>query len=370
VATSVAEGGGIKDSASLRLVDAEVAIVYSLRQGAYLASVEPATTTGAELASASNVPALRGTQAETPSSGPAIRGEALQELVAWLDFLSKVFPSRRASHNLGALAQIARKELEKRGFLDRGMWIRALGERVIDKVQPTAGEDPTSHFRLCQSYTCGLWTLFHLSLVSVAEIAHNGTILHRAAAVSKAVHVVKPAEALARIRGFVAHFFGCYDCVKHFLETYDSCQWGRCQLSPTDGYGTALWLWRVHNRVTRRVSQERNPNAPPAGPWPSRKECSNCWALADHGVESVAAVSDIVLEPDEERWDTDAVYKYLRQSFWRDEWLADVNTIALPTADIVLQVAAFLLACAGLFYIALLKLQGGRSKRGRTKKGC
>lgn len=86
---------------------------------------------------------------------------------------------------------------------------------------------------------------------------------------------ISPGAALQRVRGFVEFFFGCESCAAHFLEVFDGCQFGRCDLDSADGQGAALWLWRVHNAVTTRVAGERGAPAPE--PWPVMADCAPCW---------------------------------------------------------------------------------------------
>merc|ERR1719148_6030 len=87
------------DEAGLRLVDAEVAIVYSLRQGAFVAARDAPLPTTPPMATIAAAGSLRGSgtavaaAVEASSGVPTISGEALSQLVAWLDLLAAVFPS-------------------------------------------------------------------------------------------------------------------------------------------------------------------------------------------------------------------------------------------------------------------------------------
>lgn len=355
------------DEASLRLVDAEVAIVYSLRQGAFIAARDAPLPSSPTMATAAAAGSLRGSGTAAAaavgasSRAPTISGEALSQLVAWLDLLAAVLPSQKASQSLSTLAGVARSHQETNGFLDRDAWLKVVESRVIERVNPSAGEDPSPYWRLCQTYTCGLWTLFHLILVAVAEASTKAAFLQPTTRRS----LPQPGEALTRIRGFVAHFFGCADCVTHFLDTFDSCKFGRCDLLPSDGRGAALWLWRVHNRVTRRISLEHMPDAPPASAWPSHADCESCWPA------SSASSAPVPLEPGEERWDSAVVYEHLRHSFWQAEWVAG-GEASPATTDLVLRASAVALMITGLMYLLYLCLRKGGRKRGRAqfKKGC
>lgn len=267
-------------AAALRHIDAEVALAYALRQGFTVAAA--------------------GSGNATTDQPAALQGEALEELVRWLGFLAAVLPSLRARRSLHALADVARSAQRRSGMLERSRWLEALSSRVIDQVPVHAGEDPTPYWRLCGTYTCGLWMLFHVVTVATAE---GRSSLGSNAALSGGGQLrPSPADALTRIRGFVAYFFGCADCVGHFVRAFDGCDWGRCTLEPWDGVGAALWLWQVHNAVTERVAAEQG--RPPPPPWPRRELCGPCWGPGPEGARS---------------WEPAAVYGYLIASYWQGQ---------------------------------------------------
>mmetsp|Transcript_59593 Transcript_59593/g.192899 ORF Transcript_59593/g.192899 Transcript_59593/m.192899 type:complete len:254 (+) Transcript_59593:900-1661(+) len=170
-------------------------------------------------------------------------------------------------------------------------WLEALDAHFISSVPKAAGEDPAGHWQICTTYTCGLWTLFHVVLVGATDEHRGGPLV---------------GEALPRIRGFVSHFFGCKECVQHWLHMYDSCQLGRCDLAPEDGRGAALWLWQVHNNVTLRVAAEQQRPIPE--PWPSRSLCPGCWTGAADVQGLAASVQGLP-------WDASVVFDYLVRSY-------------------------------------------------------
>lgn len=327
-----------EESASLRLLDAEVAIVYSLRQAAYVSAGEKIS------ASAS--------QAGSPAADnvATISGEALTELVLWLDFLSTVFPNKRASKSLRKLADYVRSAKEDRGALVRSTWVEVLEHQAIDRVPTQAGEDPTAYWRVCATYTCGLWTLFHILTVCVAEAQQSSVhVFHKDGG-------TKPAQALARIRGFVNHFFGCADCRSHFLDAFDNCKFGRCDLRSDDGPGAVLWLWQQHNAVTRRVAAEDTPPRLVL-PWPPRGDCHACW-----------------LEENSERWDSSAVYAHLRRTFWRSEWWTASAAESIQSSGFDMGTMPEFALFGGFMAIAAAAIMlwygvPGRARRSRMK-GC
>ena len=107
-----------------------------------------------------------------------------------------------------------------------------------------------------RGYPCGLWLLFH------ALVAHTPD----AAA----------ASALKRIRGYVAHFFGCDACAHHFVSLANDAA-----LAKVDGvHSAALWLWRAHNAVNLRLNRSGEGTVLRYGlskvQWPPRDVCPGC----------------------------------------------------------------------------------------------
>lgn len=266
--------------AALRLVDAEVALLVALRQGVFLP------------AGASQV----------------LSGAPYEELLSWLDFLSVTMPGDAAHRDLTALARRTRAAASTSPdgpALARADWEKLLDEQGVDRAPPAAGKEPAAYWRLCTTFTCGLWTLFHLLTVSIS-LHHTGSWLGPGGLLSFASpsKVPSPEEGLERIRCFVASFFGCTVCRDHFLQLYDGCGLDRCLLSPGDGPAAALWLWRMHNDVTVRVAEEQK--IPNVSPWPPAAECTKCWT----GKPAMEL----------EAWDSSHVYSHLRSQYWMVEW--------------------------------------------------
>ncbi|CAE7219791.1 QSOX1 [Symbiodinium sp. CCMP2592] len=186
---------------ALHLVDAEVAILYSLSQGAFLKG----------------------------SADGMLRGQSLEELQRWLDFLSRRLPG--SSHrDLKALADKTREAVglsETGDALAVSAFQELLLKQGLDRAPPEAGSKPDAYWRRCKGFTCGLWTLFHVLSQARGPPETAGQ------------------ELLTRIRGFVANFFGCQQCREHFLEAFDSCKFDRCRLKADDTAGAALWLWKA-----------------------------------------------------------------------------------------------------------------------------
>lgn len=120
-------------------------------------------------------------------------------------------------------------------------------------------------------------------------------------------------EAADHLRDYIKHFFACDVCRAHFLEEYDTCSHDRCNRLKAEAGTTKdwmelpLWLFEEHNAVNvrllheaaERTKQEVTSEKEIGVQWPSRAECPTCWL-------------------DEQRWDEDNVYRFLRLNYWYD----------------------------------------------------
>jgi hypothetical protein len=115
--------------------------------------------------------------------------------------------------------------------------------------------------------TCGVWQLFH-ALSSLIVIKY---------------YPIPVAEALPKIRFIVDKFMTCKVCRTHFLQSYDECLFGRCEIlnkpdEESKSKALLLWLWRVHNAVSQRVINENPPHGGAVDRrWPAYKDCPGCW---------------------------------------------------------------------------------------------
>mmetsp|Transcript_120873 Transcript_120873/g.235339 ORF Transcript_120873/g.235339 Transcript_120873/m.235339 type:complete len:530 (+) Transcript_120873:79-1668(+) len=280
------------EAAAMHLVDAEVAVLYSLRHGAFLAAKQ------------------------TVSSGSTmvLEGAVLLELRNWLVLLAALLPSINARRDILVLEELVSSAQASTAGLGHTLWIAALDKQGLDTLPPEAGVEPNPFWRSCKSYTCGLWTLFHILTVAATEQRPRPDVQ---GLLSKRSVLPQPHAVLVGIRNFVANFFGCSDCVANFLQTFDSCGHNRCNLDHGDGVGMALWLWEVHNGVSQRVAQERQ--VPEGGkPWPSNEDCRVCRLSSSGKITS---------------WDRQAVYSYLQATYWRPEWtlLGQERTLVYTT---------------------------------------
>jgi hypothetical protein len=119
-------------------------------------------------------------------------------------------------------------------------------------------------FRTCTTFTCSLWTFLHLTAASAAYMA-----------AANHSHL-SPEKVMNFAHHFVSEFLTCAACRRHFLASYNNCEFGRCNLDKqTDWNGLVLWLWRVHQGVSLRVAAQNN--APVDRRWPPYEDCPGCW---------------------------------------------------------------------------------------------
>jgi thiol oxidase len=160
-----------------------------------------------------------------------------------------------------------------------------------------------------RAYPCGLWQLFH-------------TLLARAE--DDEPHVLRA------IQLYVAHFFGCSDCASHFgrlaSSSDDPIPAATSPPSSPPGGVTgvggavaprwrahppgvpALWLWRAHNAVNKRLNGSSERAVLTSGlrklQWPTAQLCPECGDAERAGGT---------------RWHEAAVLAFLRRSYCRHE---------------------------------------------------
>jgi len=77
--------------------------------------------------------------------------------------------------------------------------------------------------------------------------------------------------------GYVAEFFSCRDCARHFSSHVSSLGF-----LPTTQDQSILWLWTLHNMANRKLAGD--PTEDPAHPklqWPARANCPQCRRSQD-----------------------------------------------------------------------------------------
>jgi len=170
--------------------------------------------------------------------------------------------------------------------------------------------------------TCGVWKLFHVATVGVAE-HRGGHTLMDSEMIAPDTRLFSPMDAADAIRNFVDSFMTCEHCRKNFVNDYDDCEkHRRCDRLTDDDEGASnadwkelpLWLWEVHNEVSLRIVEEHNQRLQQQKPslmrrktikqpvtaiWPNIETCFLCFN-------------------DDGTWDEAEIFTYLEKTFWPD----------------------------------------------------
>jgi Erv1 / Alr family len=171
-----------------------------------------------------------------------------RSLKNWLDLLSISLPPEWALHetigdlveNIDRIAQSHQDLLAvmAKHPLPRTNWSKSCGKTI--------------------GFTCGFWKLLHIMTVGVAEHRGGRDLIDARAR----TRVVSPVEAADTLREYMAHFFPCTECAKHFIAQYDQCEMNRrCDrltgdsstATDADWKELAKWLWEFHNDVSVRL---------------------------------------------------------------------------------------------------------------------
>lgn len=166
-------------------------------------------------------------------------------------------------------------------------------------------------------FSCGFWKLLHTMTVGIAEY-RGGQDLIASGSVMPATRVFSPLDAADTVREYMAHFFPCTECSKHFIGQYDQCEMNRrcdrltsspSMSSDADWKELSTWLWEVHNDVSIRLINEkheskrwrRQKSLPETDQikaiWPAITDCPRC--LSEDG-----------------SFDENIIFLHLEQTYW------------------------------------------------------
>jgi thiol-disulfide isomerase/thioredoxin len=173
-----------------------------------------------------------------------------------------------------------------------------------------------SRERSSEGYTCGLWSLFHIISIGVAEQHH---------AVIGDTGVVNTERVAITMHDYVNNFLGCKICKKNFNKLYKkSCgkkvsECVRFSKKPKRGIGVdprknihlpywrdlAIWIWELHNAINIEVLYEKKKSIGKVPTeeekakviYPSKEMCLHCRTLAGD-------------------WNETEVYSFLKSQYW------------------------------------------------------
>mmetsp|Transcript_22190 Transcript_22190/g.48712 ORF Transcript_22190/g.48712 Transcript_22190/m.48712 type:complete len:525 (-) Transcript_22190:182-1756(-) len=221
-------------------------------------------------------------------------GNRLASLGLYVQSLAATYPDAATRR------QLARLQVS---LAEKPTWDRQAYEALLASLdlQVAAADDATA-WSWCRSeglpgvggYPCGMWLLFHTMLANADQYNANATL--------GAVHT------------WVALFFGCADCAKHFQETWEQERGAEAGGSHV---AAALWLWRTHNQVTARLASDDSTSGKQQ--WPPRAACEQCYH--EKALKGELEVDPATWQPTV--WNQNLVFVYLQETFcFRSDTLA------------------------------------------------
>ena len=114
------------------------------------------------------------------------------------------------------------------------------------------------------AYPCGLWMIMHFISVAteMSPASFKEWCISRGHAKSLSACAV---HTTTIFRDFINDLFRCRSCAHHFVASYNACMHHRPGCNRTTGkshedniatQSLQLWLWLVHNSVTKRIHRE------------------------------------------------------------------------------------------------------------------
>lgn len=151
--------------------------------------------------------------------------------------------------------------------------------------------------------------------MGVAEQA-GGLVLQET---NPSIRVFSSEQAAAVLREYMIYFFNCDKCVKRFVGQFDDCSFQRCIRLNSETESASmeswrqfpLWLWEVHNDVSRskalravevlelrgRKAEARKFERYISAVYPHIDQCFSCF-------------------DSEGKWNLNAVYNHLEREYW------------------------------------------------------
>ena len=164
-------------------------------------------------------------------------------------------------------------------------------------------------------FFCGFWKLLHVMSVGFAEQA-GGLSLQES---SPSIRVFSAKEAGSVVREYMALFFNCDKCSKRFIAQYDECSFQRCHRlssetvdAPAESWQELpLWLWQVHNDISRSKSNRAAEFHGDLGKKAEAKKWQrDMQAVYPHIDQCVKCVTSDGI------WDLNQVYNHLEKEYW------------------------------------------------------
>jgi hypothetical protein len=247
----------------------------------------------------------------------------------WLDFLSVSLPPEWGLHRIiDDLRRQINHVAQSSKYLDAVLRAHPLPREAWSESCRGGGKRKASK---SQGFSCGFWKLLHIATVGVAE--HQGGLnLVKSGMIDPNHKTFSPIEAADTIKDYIAMFYQCEECKKHFVEHYNNCDNNRrCDrltdegttASIADWKELALWMWEVHNEVSVRIISEKRalqlkkfPNLGYSKLKPKKTE-TDALAKQDEVMAIWPNVGECLacFEADG-KWDEPEVFTKLEHTYW------------------------------------------------------
>eukprot|EP00927_Polykrikos_kofoidii_P035562 TRINITY_DN30119_c0_g1_i1.p1 TRINITY_DN30119_c0_g1~~TRINITY_DN30119_c0_g1_i1.p1 ORF type:complete len:720 (+),score=118.09 TRINITY_DN30119_c0_g1_i1:56-2215(+) len=184
--------------------------------------------------------------------------------------LSNAIPSK----DLDELVQFLQTTPPKRDQMAFNVVFKRWADAAKLSTVFNAVELSTTPFVTCHDETCAIWTIMHIVITARAvRGATDDDLKGESPTQTKFGLTIK--DCMAWVRDFVDAFLSCGPCKTSFLQEFDACAYGRCDLAADDWRGLSLWMWRHHNAVSLSVAKKTRISADRR--WPMYVDCPSCW---------------------------------------------------------------------------------------------
>jgi len=208
---------------------------------------------------------------------PELRAERHADIVDSTLFLARTFPVK--GHALQSLGMHLKGIGPQQNPKDFQRLLSSWADRTgLPDPEDSANDESSLKYMTCDGSTCVMWTLLHITItvaavrgVSGRALLGDGSIL----ATADLDDFPGANQCMDFVRSFVRAFLDCKQCKENFLEDFNTCEYGRCNVKDDDWRGLALWLWRAHNAISMRVATRHHAMVDRR--WPMYEDCPACW---------------------------------------------------------------------------------------------
>lgn len=233
---------------------------------------------------------------EIPAQGK-LTGVQLRTLKKHLNLLIKYLPLRKAVRKYIKSLSLW---LADKQIVTSEEWLKQLRATqrrdsfLPEKIDWVGCEGSSERYR---GYPCSVWKTFHA--LTVAAFNQQQTTTQ----VSNNLRAAQ--EVLLDMRDYIQNFFGCRYCANHFVNGSSNVR-----SEVTSHLSAVFWLWRFHNVVNQRLSEDvsEDPQHPKVQ-FPTKEQCLQCFSISK--------------DSDTLTWQENDVLKYLQSMYGKNRIIQD-----------------------------------------------